>query len=81
MFECSWIRGVVLTAVAVTLVGSGIGLLASSMAAPVTAPRPAVLLLPLDGAGAVHTGYSTVTVQTPDFEEERDLKSRPRPGG
>ncbi|KJY17710.1 hypothetical protein VR43_28495 [Streptomyces sp. NRRL S-104] len=83
MFEFSWIRGVVLTGAAVTLVGSGIGLLATSMAAPTATPRPAVLLLPLDGSGAVHTGYSTVTVKKPDFEErlKGDLKPGPRPGG
>ncbi|MET9839112.1 MULTISPECIES: hypothetical protein [Streptomyces] len=83
MFEFSWIRGVVLTGAAVTLVGSGIGLLATSMAAPTATPRPAVLLLPLDGSGAVHAGYSTVTVKKPDFEErlKGDLKPGPRPGG
>ncbi|GGQ31749.1 hypothetical protein GCM10010215_64810 [Streptomyces virginiae] len=82
MFEFSWIRGVVLTGAAVTLVGSGIGLLATSMTAPTTAPRPAVLLLPLDGPGAVHTGYSTVTVKKPEFEErlKGNLKPPPRPG-
>ncbi len=62
------------------LVGSGIGLLATSMAAPAPAPapRPAVLLLPQDGAGALHTGYSTVTVQKPDFDER--LKGDPEAG-
>lgn len=87
VFECSWIRGVVLAGVCVTLVGSGIGLLATSMAAvPTTAPRPAVLLLPVDGAGAVHTGFSTVTVSVtvkkPMSVEwlEEDLKRGPGPG-
>ncbi|WP_405426524.1 hypothetical protein [Streptomyces erythrochromogenes] len=77
MFEHSWIAGVALAGASVVLVGSGIGLLATSMAAPApaTAPRPAVLLLPQDGAGALHTGYSTVTVQKPDFDER--LKEHP----
>ncbi|MEU4359754.1 hypothetical protein [Streptomyces virginiae] len=83
MFECSWIRGVVLAGASVALVGTGIGLLATSMAAPAATPRPAVVLLPPDAAGAIHTGYSTVTVKRPDFEEriKRDLKPGPRPGG
>ncbi|MEU6299103.1 hypothetical protein [Streptomyces erythrochromogenes] len=75
MSEHSWISGVVLAAVSVALVGSGIGLLATSTGAPATAPRPAVLLLPQDAGGALHTGRSTVTVQKPEFEER--LKGSP----
>ncbi|MEU5146195.1 MULTISPECIES: hypothetical protein [Streptomyces] len=80
MSEFSWIRGVVLAAASVLLVGIGIGLLATSMGVPAApAPRPAVLLLPQDG-NAVHTGHSAVTVQQPGFEER--LKGDPgaRPG-
>ncbi|MFB7169446.1 hypothetical protein ACFCYM_01205 [Streptomyces sp. NPDC056254] len=71
MYESSWIGGAVVAAVAVTPLGSGIGLLATSMAAPTpaTAPRPAVLVLPLDPAGAVHTGYATVSAPKPHAEE------------
>ncbi|MFJ3978696.1 hypothetical protein [Streptomyces sp. NPDC090021] len=69
MPEYSWIRGVVLAAASVLLVGIGIGLLAASTDVPATtAPRPAVLLLPQD-SGAVHTGHSAVTVEEPGFEE------------
>ncbi|MFE7094010.1 hypothetical protein [Streptomyces erythrochromogenes] len=81
MFEHSWIAGVALAGASVVLVGSGIGLLATSMAAPTTtAPRPAVLLLPQDGAGALHTGYSTVTVQKPDFDERLKGGTETKPG-
>ncbi|MFE5677506.1 hypothetical protein ACFQ7B_18880 [Streptomyces erythrochromogenes] len=81
MFEHSWIPGVALAGASVVLVGSGIGLLATSMAAaPTTAPRPAVLLLPQDGAGAIHTGYSTVTVQKPDFDERLKGSPEAKPG-
>ncbi|MFF9982167.1 hypothetical protein [Streptomyces erythrochromogenes] len=84
MFEHSWIAGVALAGASVVLVGSGIGLLATSMAAPApapaTGPRPAVLLLPQDGAGALHTGYSTVTVQKPDFDERLKGDPEAEPG-
>ncbi|MFE7180866.1 hypothetical protein [Streptomyces erythrochromogenes] len=80
MFEHSWIAGVALAGASVVLVGSGIGLLATSMAAPAPAPRPAVLLLPQDGAGALHTGYSTVTVQKPDFDERLKGDPEAEPG-
>ncbi|WP_046780667.1 hypothetical protein [Streptomyces yangpuensis] len=79
MSEFSWIRGVVLAAASVLLLGIGIGLLATSMGVPATpVPRPAVLLLPQDG-GAVHTGHSAVTVKQPGFEErlKGDLGARP----
>ncbi|MFG2336486.1 hypothetical protein [Streptomyces yangpuensis] len=81
MSEYSWIRGVVLAAASVLLVGIGIGigLLAASTDVPATtAPRPAVLLLPQD-AGAVHTGHSTVTVKERGFEEwlKEDIGARP----
>ncbi|WP_030765451.1 hypothetical protein [Streptomyces sp. NRRL F-2664] len=57
MFECSWIRGVVLAAASTAAVGFGVGLLATSVAtpAPDAAPRQAVLFLPQDGAGALVT--------------------------
>ncbi|THA78922.1 hypothetical protein [Streptomyces sp. A0592] len=80
MFEHSWIAGVALAGASVVLVGSGIGLLATSMAAPTTAPRPAVLILPQEGAGALHTGYSTVTVQKPDFDERLKGSPEAKPG-
>ncbi|MFJ2598218.1 hypothetical protein [Streptomyces erythrochromogenes] len=80
MFERSWIPGVALAGASVVLVGSGIGLLATSMAVPTTTPRPAVLLLPQDGAGAIHTGYSTVTVQKPDFDERLKGSPEAKPG-
>ncbi|MFE0605827.1 hypothetical protein ACFW2T_23995 [Streptomyces sp. NPDC058892] len=80
MSEYSWIRGVVLAAVSVALIGSGIGLLATSLADPAAVPRPAVLLLPQDGAGAVHTGYSTVTVKKPGPEERLTADREARPG-
>ncbi|MCX5588288.1 hypothetical protein ACFV0H_10345 [Streptomyces erythrochromogenes] len=80
MFEHSWIPGVALAGASVVLVGSGIGLLATSMAAPTTAPRPAVLLLPQDGAGAIHTGYSTVTVKKQDFDERLKGNPEAKPG-
>ncbi|NXY99848.1 hypothetical protein HYE82_36885, partial [Streptomyces sp. BR123] len=55
MFERSWTRRIVLAGASAALVGGGIALPATAMAAPVSAPQQAVSVLPADSADGIGT--------------------------
>ncbi|MEU5806668.1 MULTISPECIES: hypothetical protein [unclassified Streptomyces] len=55
MFERSWTRRIVLAGASAALLGGGIALPATAMAAPVAAPQHAVSLLPNDSADGIGT--------------------------
>uniref|UniRef100_A0AAU2JJ91 Uncharacterized protein n=1 Tax=Streptomyces sp. NBC_00049 TaxID=2903617 RepID=A0AAU2JJ91_9ACTN len=55
MFERSWTRRIVLAGASAALLGGGIALPATAMAAPVAAPHQAVSVLPADSADGIST--------------------------